>query len=331
MLNRMKIMTSSKTATLVAGVTLTSLLLLAGCDKAAEAPQTSAPASQVPVAQPSASTNEKVQLMHVHGLSYSPDGSKILIPSHLGLAVFDLSSSAWSVAPGPAHDYMGFSATKDAIYSSGHPAVGSGFVNPFGVIKSSDGGQTWKKLGFEGESDFHLLATGYETNAVYVVNPHPNSKMKEEGIYYTLNDGFAWQEAPARGLEGNPMSIAVHPSDPKTIAVGTGSGLYFSQDAGSTFQKLEEGKVAAVFFDLNGNHLWFSSVDGNPELVRFNLDSKEAASVTLPAMVEDAVSYIAQNPAKQDEYAIATFKRSVYVSRDEGKTWKQIAENGQSL
>ncbi|MFU7548103.1 glycosyl hydrolase, partial [Pseudomonas paraeruginosa] len=93
---------------------------------------------------------------HVHGLAFSPDGQQLSIPSHHGLAVY--SQGRWSKAPGPAHDYMGYSVTRQAIYSSGHPARGSGLVNPFGVIKSSDGGRTWQQLGLQGDSDFHLLA-----------------------------------------------------------------------------------------------------------------------------------------------------------------------------
>lgn len=96
-----------------------------------------------------------VTLTHVHGLSYTADGSQLLIPSHYGLAVF--SDGRWSKAPGPAHDYMGFSATRDALHSSGHPAPRSGLTNPFGLIKSNDGGKTWQKLGLEGESDFRRL------------------------------------------------------------------------------------------------------------------------------------------------------------------------------
>lgn len=50
--------------------------------------------------------------------------------------------------------------------------------------------------------------------------------------------------------------------------------------------------------------------------------------VPIPALTEDAVAYIAQNPQRRDEMAIATFKKSVFVSSDAGKTWKQIANEG---
>jgi hypothetical protein len=42
------------------------------------------------------------------------------------------------------------------------------------------------------------------------------------------------------------------------------------------------------------------------------------------------VAYIAQNPANGKEYAIATFTRDVYLSKDGGRTWKQIAAHGET-
>jgi len=130
-----------------------------------------------------------VTLTHVHGLSYSADGKQIFVPSHNGIAIY--SGGKWSKAAGPEHDFMGFSSTKQFFYSSGHPAPDSGLVNPFGLIKSSDGGRTWQKRGLESEADFHLLATSYGTNAVYVFTHAANSRMSKPGIYSTVNDGLA--------------------------------------------------------------------------------------------------------------------------------------------
>jgi len=50
--------------------------------------------------------------------------------------------------------------------------------------------------------------------------------------------------------------------------------------------------------------------------------------VKLPPLSEDAVAYIAQNPASRSEYAIATFGKSVYLSRDAARSWSRIAERG---
>ncbi len=273
---------------------------------------------------------EAVTLTHVHGLAYSADGKQLMIPSHHGLAVF--RDGKWSKAPGPAHDYMGFSASRNRLYSSGHPAPGFGFVNPFGVIRSMDGGKTWQKLGLEGETDFHLLATGYETNVIYVYSPAPNSRMKTPGFYYTVNDGLVWNRARASGFGGEPVSLAVHPSDSKAVVIASGSGFYLSTDSGDSFRAITKGAQAlAAFFDLDGEQLWLSSYAGAPALARVNLKTGAKNAVTLPPLTRDAVAYIAQNPVSRSEYAIATFERSVYVTQDSGRTWRQIARNGTGM
>jgi len=271
-----------------------------------------------------------VTLTHVHGLSYSADGKRIFVPSHHGIATY--SGGKWSKAAGPEHDYMGFSSTKRFFYSSGHPAPGSGLVNPFGLIKSGDGGRTWRKLGLEGESDFHLLATSYGTNAVYVFTHAPNSRMSKPGIYSTVNDGFAWKRAEGKGLEGSLLNLAVHPSNNRIVAAGTKTGLFLSSDGGDNFKRLESGEqVLAAYFDLDGKQLWFSSYGGKPGLTRLDWSSGKKTVINLPPLTQDAVAYIAQNPVNRNEYAIATFGRNVYLTRDPGKKWAQIADRGRTL
>lgn len=269
-----------------------------------------------------------VGITHIHGLAYSLEGKRLMIPSHHGLAVYE--DGKWSKAPGPQHDYMGFSATANSLYSSGHPAPGSGLVNPFGLIRSKDGGKTWDKLGLEGETDFHLLATSWNTNAIYVWNPAPSSRIKRTGLHYTTTNGLAWKPAAATGLEGEPRALAVHPDNAAMVAVATSAGLYLSSDSGDRFTKAASGgEGLSVFFDLNGKDIWYGAYEGRPTLARIPIKGGNAANIALPPLTKDAVAYIAQNPARRVEYAIATFERSVYLSKDGGQSWKQIAERGQ--
>ena len=60
----------------------------------------------------------------------------------------------------------------------------------------------------------------------------------------------------------------------------------------------------------------------NPEL------EFTAEEIPVPLHVDDAIAYIAQNPVRQSEFAIATFKRSIFLSTDSGSTWTQIASEG---
>ena len=279
------------------------------------------------LAVPPVRAGAPVTLAHVHGLTYSADGRQLLIPTHHGLAVY--ADGRWSRAEGPAHDYMGFSATRDALYSSGHPAPGSELTDPFGLIKSSDGGKTWQQLGLTGESDFHTLATSYATNAIYVANKEANTRMSQAGIYYTLTDGLRWQRAAAKGLGHWLHSLAVHPTDAAVVVAGTDEGLYLSRNSAESFERLVGGMVTAESFDLDGQHLWFSTYADKAVLARIVLKARaKAEEVPIPAPTDDAVAYIAQNPVRREEIAIATFKRSVFLSKDQGRTWTQIAKGG---
>jgi photosystem II stability/assembly factor-like uncharacterized protein len=268
-------------------------------------------------------------LHHIHGVSYSADGKQLYIPMHHGLATYN--GSQWSKAPGPEHDYMGFAVTRQFFYSSGHPAPGTPLKNPFGLIRSKDQGQTWENLGLSGEADFHLLATSYHTNTVYVFNPSPNSRMSQPGLYYTTDDGKQWRMAKGTGLVGSLSSLAVHPSQDKIVVAGTRGGVYISQDYGASFQPLVDGLPAlALCFTLDGQHLWVSSFDSKPTLLRFYWQTGQKEAIELPALEQDAVIYLAQNPVNAETWAIATYQRDVYVSLDNGKTWKQIAAKGET-
>ncbi|MCD6671717.1 MAG: glycosyl hydrolase, partial [Burkholderiaceae bacterium] len=147
------------------------------------------------------------------------------------------------------------------------------------------------------------------------------------------NDGLQWKRAAARGLSGELNSLAVHPNDANVVAAGTERGLYLSRDAGETFERLVgDVRVFAETFDLDGEQLWFSTYAGQAGLSRVAFKPGSAAeTVPIPSLGEDAVAYIAQNPVHRDEFSIATFKRSVFVSEDRGRSWTQIARDGATL
>src|SRR5206468_8790979 len=108
-------------------------------------------------------------------------------------------------------------------------------------------------------------------NAIYVWNAAPNSRMKHTGLHYTLNDGLSWARTAAKGLQGNPYALAVHPKDPKSVAIAAPDGVFESSDSGESFAKIAPIQGTAVFFDLDGNHLWYGSYDSEARLARARL------------------------------------------------------------
>jgi hypothetical protein len=268
-------------------------------------------------------TQASVDMPHIHGLGFSPDGRQLIVPAHDGLRLF--AEGEWSVPDGPAHDYMGYTPVDEGFYSSGHPHPPSGLANPFGLVKSTDGGETLEGLGFEGESDFHLMGVGYENHAIYVLNPAPNSRLAA-GMHVSLDDGQTWQPCAAQGLTARPFQIAVHPTAANRVAVATEAGLVLSTDYGDSFTRIgQAAPVTAVAFHPGGQALLF----GASQLSVYNLASEQTTAVPSPNIAgDDAIGYIAVNPVQNEEIALATFNRDIYLSSDGGQTWQQIAEDG---
>lgn len=284
-----------------------------------------------------------VTITHVHGLGFSSDGEQLVVPAHDGLRVY--ADGEWFEPDVPQRDYMGFTPVDEGFYSSGHPGSGETLANPLGLVKSTDMGETLQQLAFSGESDFHLMGVGYENHAVYVINSAPNSEL-DSGLYYSLDDGETWQQAAATGLTARPFGLAVHPTEASMVAMATEAGLFLSDDFGNSFAPIAPsagegeggaitfiifhpqdaaGLVTAVIFHPNGEMLLF----GANELFAYDLPSGELTELPAPSLAEgDTMGYIAVNPLDNDEIALATFGRDIFLSPDGGQTWSQIAEEG---
>lgn len=261
-------------------------------------------------------------LPHLHGLGYSADGSQLIAAAHSGLRLY--MEGEWLVPDVPVNDYMGFSPVEGGFYSSGHPGPDSTRPNPLGLVKSVDLGRSLEHLGFEGESDFHLMAAGYRSHAIYLFNPQPNSRL-EPGLHYTLDEGQSWQQAALQGLNSAPLALAVHPTEPGTIALGSEAGLLLSEDFGARFRLIgPPGPVTAVAFDHTGERLFF----GYQQLGSVVLASGEVEAMPPLALgAEDAIAYIAPHPTAPGQLALATMGRDILVLDGQG-AWRQIARAG---
>ena len=174
------------------------------------------------------------------------------------------------------------------------------------------------------------MAAGWKSNAVYVINDQPNSKMPQRGLYRTTDDGKTWAYAEAQGMRSQVFSLAAHPTDPHTVAVGTlRDGLVLSRDAGKTFRRLgSEETVTAVAFKYDGKSLLYAAPAAG-SLIRRAVTGDSQTRMPLPALGKDFVTFIAQNPADHKEVAVATRNRNVYLSKDNGRSWRQIAKEGE--
>lgn len=263
---------------------------------------------------------------HGHGLAFSPDGAVLLAPSREGLAAYE--DGAWWEVPGPAQGFSGFSVAERAIYSSGHTHGEAANEVPTGLMRSIDGGRTWRAVALAGTADFQLLAAGYRSGAIYVLNPRPSPLLPAAGLYVTRDEGRTWRAAAARGLAGEIHALAAHPQDARVVAVGTATGLYLSRDDGETFARLDRSEpVTAVAFDHHGARLFYARALSNDVIDRV-LEGGGERRMRLPRLAGDYITCLAHSPTDESVLAFATRKRDVYLTRNAGATWRRLARNG---
>lgn len=273
----------------------------------------------------SSNASQTVTFPDIHGISFTGDGDKLQVATHTGLVAY--SNGVWSRPNLPINDYMGYSGTSDGFFSSGHPGVGSDLVNPIGLVKSDDLGATIQTINFLGETDFHVMGASYFGDTVYVLNPAPNSLLAA-GLHYSLDGGETWKTAQANGLSSQPIHLAVHPSDSNIVAFATQGGLYMSEDFGDSFLLIDsENVTTTVRFDPNGKRLIY----GYKWLYEYNLETGESIplSGTPEVQADQAILYTDINP-QNDEIAVATSNRDIFISSDNGQSWKQIGKDGVS-
>ncbi|WOC63467.1 exo-alpha-sialidase (plasmid) [Paenarthrobacter sp. AT5] len=268
---------AKRTGALAAGAAL--VFALAAC----------APASPPASTPPSIELTEKaLPSSHVHGLTVNGDTSQVLLATHDGL--FDVTKQPASKIGG-TNDLMGFTVGKDGIfYASGHPGPGSDLPNPLGLIKSTDGGQTWEKLSRQGESDFHALTTtktgivafdgqlrsspdGKTWNTVAamfapaVLAGHPDSDAvlgtTTEGIQRSTDGGATW----ALDKTGPVIQYAAFATPDDAAGVAPDGTTYYSADAGKSWTKKGRinGEVLAIaaLKGADGNlRIWAATPEG---------------------------------------------------------------------
>jgi hypothetical protein len=271
-------------------------------------------------------SSDEVYFPHIHGVGYAKDGNRILVAAHAGIMLY--TNGQWIAADLPAHDYMGFSSVDEGFFSSGHPTLYSDLLNPLGLIKVSGNGKEITSLAFAGVFDFHQMAAGYYSHAIYLINKKSHPHLKR-GLNYTLDEGKSWTHSGMQKLAEWTAQIAVHPTDIRTVAVATRKGIYLSQDFGNHFKRLQNDKsFTAVTFSPDGQFL----VYGHQTIEAYRLPERKAYSVPFPEFSKgEYITYIAINPMRTNEIVVVSNKKSIYLSNNWGETWLQIAREGRGL
>lgn len=182
-------------------------------------------------------------LVHVHGLGVNPRDRALYVATHTGLFRVGQGESEPARVGNGTQDTMGFTVVgPDRFLASGHPGeLERAAINPLGLIRSTDGGESWTPLSLEGEADFHILRSA--GGRVYGVD-------SSSGRLLVSGDGGAsWEERPT---PGPLIDLLPDPADSERLVASSETGLHISNDGGRRWRPLG----GAVGHSRDGGVTW---------------------------------------------------------------------------
>ena len=175
-----------------------------------------------------------------------------------------------------------------------------------GLYKSNDGGNNWKKIGFEKS----------ERIANIIVNPNNSKEIivgvlgalwsdsEERGVYKTTDGGITWEKILYVNQSTGCADLAINPKDPNIIYA---SMWEFRRTAWSFNSG---GENSALYKSIDGGENWEKIHNGFPEgkLGRLAIAVAESNPNVVYTVIE----------AEKNE------KKGLYKSTDAGDNWKQM-------
>ena len=164
--------------------------------------------------------------IHVHGLGINPKDGALFVATHTGLFRAAQGDDKPERVGDRFQDTMGFTIVgPDTFLGSGHPD-GRDRLPPFlGLIRSDDGGRSWRPVSLLGQRDFHVL----EAAGRCVYGFGSDFKTRAPGFLVSDDNGETWEE---RKVPEPLISLAISPYDRGRIVASGQAALYLSDDAG---------------------------------------------------------------------------------------------------
>ena len=236
---------------------------------------------------------------HIHHVKVIEN--KILVLSHEGLYEL-VGKNDMKLIGKDRIDVMGFTSLGKLLFASGHPAIGSKMPNPIGLVKSLDGGLTWKSVSLVGKVDFHFLEGA--GSDLYGADSQTGKLM------YSSDSGKTWKDLG----ENTFTDIAVSPKiSGMAIAVKDSELLLTEQAFKSTTKFKNTLKITQIewrksgLYGLGGSSLYKSTNSGKTW-------TKLSTFKGVPGIL-----------SASDQMMLVTVGSDIYTSNNEGKSFKKIS------
>ncbi|MEJ9371088.1 F510_1955 family glycosylhydrolase, partial [Schinkia azotoformans] len=270
---------------------------------------------------------------HMHGLTYSNDGS-IYIGTHEGMISSKDQGNTWSTVSSYDFDFMGFHTLSNGdMITSGHPGPKTDLPNPLGVMKSTDNGETWDSVALLGKIDFHIMASDYNNpDIIYGLNQMGEGEYGA-GIFKSTDGGQNWEKIEPKGLPEDlhkVYGLIALPDYENTLLAGTENGVFRSDDGGKTWVMHDSERFITAFSVLPNEtkDLISYSITKDDAAVMISKDDGVTWEKLGLNLDQDAGNYISVNPKNLEQIIVSSFNNSVFVSEDGGQNWNEVIKAG---
>jgi len=236
---------------------------------------------------------------HIHHVKVIEN--KVLVLTHEGLYEL-VGKNDMKLVGKDRIDVMGFTSLGKLLFASGHPAIGSKMPNPIGLVKSLDGGLTWKSVSLVGKVDFHFLEGA--GSDLYGADSQTGKLM------YSSDSGKTWKDLG----ENTFTDIAVSPKmSGMAIAIKDSELLLTEQAFKSTTKIKNTLKITQIewrksgLYGLGGSSLYKSTNSGKTW-------TKLSTFKGVPGIL-----------SASDQMMLVTVGSDIYTSNNEGKSFKKIS------
>lgn len=235
---------------------------------------------------------------HIHQVKVFKN--QILLLTHQGLFTLVGKNNMRQISKEKI-DIMGMAVVGAALYAGGHPAEGSQMPNPIGLIKSIDGGVTWKAISLVGKVDFHIFEGS--TSDLF------GSDSQSGDLLHSSDLGKTWSNLGANAFD----DIAVSPEKSGVAIALKGNELFHTDNAFKSTIKIKSSQkfsqiewVKSGLYGLSGSTL-YKSIDSAKTWKKLRVFEGNAGVLSA-----------------DDQLLLVTVGANIYTSESAGVTFKKV-------
>lgn len=232
------------------------------------------------------------------------------VPTDSGVLLRDASSADWKRF-GPTIQMVSSATADPSDPNTVFLACGNG------IVRTRDGGKTWRMVTGWRESDVLQIAIDPEdSQRIYAASAW--------GVTISEDGGDSWR-ASNKGLpEYFSKNITLDHRNTSRLLLATGTGLFESRNRTKSWRRLKSfPEVAGLRLRRSEDDpdVWICGSEGKG--VWLSIDDGKTWKSTAPALISANVYGVAIDPFNADNMAAGGWDTGIYISGDRGKTWKK--------